>query len=127
MPTELLDLSVTAEDAGPTLARADNTYVKAAGLYSMRKEDVVQGTLEILSFNDKARLDDPKFRSEMVGQIGGATPEIARLGTDRVYFVRGIKQKISVWFRGRTLLILAVREDYDHPRDLLRAALELDL
>ena len=125
LPSSILDLSISSEDFSGTASKAANTYVKEAGLYSMRQGDLVQATLEVLKFNGQARLDDPKFRTEVIGQIGGATPQIAQLGSDRVYFVSGIKQKISVWYRGRTLLVLSVRDDYERPRDLVRAALGL--
>lgn len=127
VPEALLDLSVAPEDIRSTLARVEKSYVAEAGLFSMRRDDQVQATLQVLRFNSAANLDDPSFRAALVSQIGGATPEIGRVGSERVYFVRGVQQNLSVFYRDRYLLVLSVREDYEQPRNLLRAVLELGL
>ncbi len=127
VPTTLLDLTVAPEDIRSTLVRVERSYVAEAGLFSMRRDDQVQATLQVLRFNPSADFDDPSFRGALVSQIGGATPQIGRLGSERVYFVRGIQQNLSVFFRDKYLVVLSVRDEYEQPRNLLRTVLELEL
>lgn len=123
IPTSLGGLDVSHEDVRPTLAKATNTYLSAAGLFSMRRTDVVQATLEVARFNARARVDDPKFRAGILNGLGGATPTPVEVGSATVFLTRGNKQRVFVWFRSRSMMVLSVRDDYDQPRSLLRAAL----
>lgn len=125
VPSELLGLTATEEDVSQNLASTGRTYVDGAALYSLRSEDVVQATIQVLRFNEDAKIEDPDFRGSLVAQIGGATPDVGRLGKDRVYFVRGVKQRLSLWFRDDHLFVLSTRDEYDKPRTLLRSALEI--
>jgi hypothetical protein len=61
----------------------------------------------------------------VVNQIGSSTPRRALLGSTSVYLTTGTQQRIAVWFKGRYFFILAIREDYRHPRTLLREAVEI--
>jgi hypothetical protein len=99
--------------------------VDSVGLYSFREGDLLQATLQVSRFNSKADVRSAKFRQTLLSQIGGSLPKRVTMGEDTVYLTSGTKQIIAVWFRGRNLLVLAVREDYAQPRALLRAALEL--
>jgi hypothetical protein len=127
LPPDILDLTVTPEDISSSLARVERTYVSQAGFFSMRRDDQVQATVQVLRFNKEARLDQAGFRDTLVGNIGGATPQIGRLGDKQVYFIRGIQQNLSVFFEGQSLVVLSVRDEYEQPRNLLRAVLELPL
>jgi hypothetical protein len=123
VPAQLLDLDVAPEDVSATLGRTTRTYVSNASLYSMRKDDLVHATLQVLRFNRVADAGDPKFRALLVSQLGGTATDQANVGEDTVHFTRGIRQRISVWYRDDHMLVLSVRDDYDKPRSLLRAAL----
>jgi hypothetical protein len=123
IPTSILDLNVVQEDIRPTLAKSSNTYVGAAGLFSMRRDNVIQATLEVARLTPKANAESPKFREVLAEQIGGSKPQTARIGTDLVYFTSATKQRLFVWFRDRSFYVLSVRSDYTQPRDLLRAVL----
>ena len=57
--------------------------------------------------------------------MGGVVPKKVHLGHDVVYLTAGNQQRISVWFRGRYLFVLATRDDFDQPRTLLRQALDI--
>ncbi|MGH9040257.1 MAG: hypothetical protein ACRDZ3_08500, partial [Acidimicrobiia bacterium] len=61
----------------------------------------------------------------VVNQIGSARPRTFRLGKRTVYLTTGTKQSIAVWFKGPHMFVLASRSDYDQPRSLLRAVLEI--
>ena len=123
VPATLNDLAVSHENIRATLVKGQDTYLSAAGLFSMRRNDVVQATLEVARFNGRARLGDPRFRAAILNDLGGGTPAPVSVGTDTVYLTRGNKQRVYAWFRTQTLMVLSVRDDYDLPRALLRATL----
>ncbi len=125
IPSELLGLPVTQEEQAATLARAERSYVGAVGLYSLRRDDLLQATLQVSEFNENANVSDPKFRGSLLGQIGGSKPKAVRMGKDTVYLTTGTRQRISIWFRDRYLFILSTRDEYTQPRTLLREALEI--
>lgn len=124
VPATALGLAVTREYIRPTLVKAVNTYVAAAGLYSMRRNDVVEATLQISEFNSRADEASAKFRRALVALIGGSTPEGVRVGNRTVYLTTGSKQQIYVWFAGHRFYVLLVRSDYETPRGLLRSVME---
>lgn len=126
LPGELLGLKVTREDVAPAVTGAQRSYMDAVGLYSMRREDLVQATLQVSRFNPKADDEDPGFRSALVNQIGGSRPQPIEVGDDTVYLIAGTKQTLSVFFRDNYLLVLAVRDDFDRPRTLLREVLNME-
>jgi hypothetical protein len=130
LPAVVGGLAVKPEDDVDTLNRAGRTYVDRVSLFSLRQadgtqKDLVQATLQISHFNKAARVDSAKFRSAIVSQLGGATPSAIRIGNDTVFLTKGLRQSVSVWFRGKYLFILSTREDFDRPRALLRSALEV--
>lgn len=126
VPTEVLDLKVGREDMSSTLQNAKRAYIDGVGLYGFRKDELLQATLQVSKLNDKADYREPSFRAAIVNQIGGSVPRLVRVGRENVWLTRGTKQSLSIWFRDEYLLVLAVREDYDKPRTLLREALQLD-
>lgn len=125
LPSELLGLTVQAEDISGTIASEQQTYVDATTLYSLRSDDLLQATLQVSRFNADADVESSKFRNSLLNQIGGSRPRPVRLGKETVYLTSGTKQQLSIWFRGEHLLILATREDYPMPKSLLRRALEV--
>lgn len=126
VPGDIRGLKVTREDMSTTLEGVTRSYTDAIGLYSFRRDDLLQATLQITRFNDEADWKNPRFRSSVVSQIGGSVPQRIRVGDDTVYLTRGTKQSLSIWFRGQHLLVLAVREEFLEPRALLRDVLELE-
>ncbi len=125
LPTEILGLAVQKEDVAGSVAKVNSTFIDALGLWSLRSDDLVQATLQVSRFSDGARYDKADFRQSVVNQIGSARPRTFRLGSRTVYLTTGTKQSIAVWFKGAYLFVLASRSDYDEPRTLLRAALEI--
>ncbi len=134
LPQELLGLEVRREDVAGTVAKVDATYLAGLGLWSLRKVpepgsaggDLVQATLQVSRFNAAARPESAEFRQTVVNQVGSSKPKAFRLGRRTVYLTTGTKQAIAVWFRGDHMFILATRADFDRPRTLLRAALEVE-
>jgi hypothetical protein len=48
------------------------------------------------------------------------------MGDHQVYLTTGRRQSVAVWWKGRHLFILSSREEFETPRSLLRAALEIE-
>lgn len=127
IPGELLGLQTKQEDISGALASTKRAYLEGVGLYSFRREELLQATLQVSRFNDDADFESAKFRRSVVGQVGGSVPKRVRVGDETVYLTTGTKQTLAMWYRGRNLLVLAVREDYEQPRTLLREALRIQL
>jgi hypothetical protein len=122
----VLGLKVGQEDVAKTVHRFERSYADRISLYSFRRDDsLLQATLQVSRFRDPKRLADSRFRSSLVTQIGEVKPESLRVGRTAVQVTRGNKQKLYVWVSGRYVLVLAIRDDYTQPRDLLRQAVEL--
>lgn len=124
-PAELLGLTVVREDQAATIAKAERSYIDGVALFSLREGPLLQATLQISRFNDSADYRSSGFRQSLLSQIGGSRPKPVRMGEKTVYLTSGTKQRISVWFEGRHLLILSTREEFAQPRTLLREALEI--
>ena len=127
LPSEILGLTVQREDMSEALQGARLSYVDEVGLYSLRRDDLLQATIQVSRFNDNANAEDAGFRRTLLSQVGGSVPKQITVGDDTVYLTTGTKQTIAVFFRGRTMVVLAIREDYDQPRTLTREALELEV
>lgn len=126
VPTDLLGLRVAPEDVKGAIDPARRSQVDALRMYSIRDGDLLAATLQVSRLRDQARLQRPAFRSLVVAQIGSSVPHVAKLGSTTVYLTTGTKQRISVWFRGRYFFVLAVRDDFRHPRALLRRAVAIE-
>jgi hypothetical protein len=124
-PSELQGLQVVREDQSETISRAERSYIDGVALFSLREGPLLQATLQVSRFNKDADYTSPGFRQSLLSQIGGSRPKAVRMGDKTVYLTSGTKQRISIWFEGRNLLILSTREEYPHPRSLLRQALEI--
>jgi hypothetical protein len=126
VPSELLGLKASQEDMTPSLEGSTGSYVDGVGLWAYRTpDDLLQATLQISRFTEDSRYREASFRLAVVDRIGGSRPRSIRLGDDTVYLTTGSKQQLAVWFRGPYLLVLSTRDDFDHPRTLLREALEI--
>jgi hypothetical protein len=124
VPT-LNGLTASRENVRKALGSVQRSYVDATSLYSFRTGDVLQATLQVSRFSKEATTDKASFHTQVVGKIGSTVPQAFKVGTDTVYLTTGKRQNIAVWFRDRYLFVLAVREEYDQPRTLLRQALEI--
>lgn len=124
-PDQILDLRTQSEDVKKLVSTLSDLYVSEIAIYSLRRDDVVQATLQISRFNSKARPGKPAFRRAMVAQIGGSEGTPTMLGKETVFITQGTQKQVAVWFRGRTVFILTTRDDYDMPRALLREALRV--
>lgn len=127
LPSEILGLTVQREDMSETLQGARLSYVDEVGLYSLRRDDLLQATIQVSRFNDNADAESAKFRRALLSQVGGSVPKQVVIGDETVYLTTGTKQTIAVFFRGRTMVVIAIRDDFNQPRTLMREALDLEV
>jgi outer membrane PBP1 activator LpoA protein len=125
LPSTVLDLEVHQEDVKNTVAQAKNTYLEAASIFSLRRGNLVMATLQVSRLSDKFKATKTRQKAALADKIGGARSQPFRLGPDTVYLTKGIRQRISVWFRDKYLFVLSSRDDYDQQRGLLRQVLEI--
>ena len=127
MPPKLSGLNVRHEDVEVELKQVRRSYAQAAGLWSLRRaDDRVQATLEIVRFFDEPRYSSAAFRRTIVNQIGSSRPVETRMGDRAVYRTTGTKQTVALWFSGRHMLLLSIRDDLRTPRALIRRAIEVE-
>lgn len=127
LPAQIQGLTVRVEDLSKQLALAEDTYVQSAGVFSLRKDDLVFATLQVTRFTDDFDYRDPVKRTSLANRLGGSRAEVLRLGDDTVFLTQGQRQRLALWFRGAYLYVLSTRRDYGTPRSLLRSALEVDV
>ena len=127
LPEQVLGLSVDQEELPSGIGDVRASYLEAVSLYSMRREDQLQATLQVGRFRDTVDFDDGAFRRGLLTQIGSSRPQSVRLGDSTVYMTTGLEQRLAIWFSGRHMLILGTRQEFDRPRTLLREMLELEV
>lgn len=127
IPAELMGLQVQNEDVSKTLSEIKRSWADGVALYSFRREELVQATLQINRFNENADYDDAGFRRRILQQIGGTAPRQVQVGDEDVFVTQSTKQTLAIWFEGEHLFVLSIRQDFEKPRSLLRAALELQV
>ncbi|HUQ39455.1 MAG TPA: hypothetical protein VM030_04825 [Acidimicrobiales bacterium] len=124
---DVLGLSVSQEKLTDTVVGTKRTYLDAIGLYSLRKGDLLQATLQVSRFKTDAKYAKSKFRQSILQQIGTTVPRPFRMAGRTVYLTTGKRQNVAVWFTGRYAYVLSTRQEYEAPRALLRRALEIKL
>jgi hypothetical protein len=125
VPPTVLGLTVGKEDVSKALAGSQRNYVDAVSVYSFRKGDLLQATLQVSRFIDEARYTSADFRQSLLTRLGGAEAQPVRLGGDNVYLTSGNRQRLAAWFRDRYMFVLTIREDFDRPRTLMREVLQV--
>jgi len=129
LPGQILGLDVAKESVEKVLAGARRPYIKAVGLYSFRKEELLQATLQVSQFTPDADFESDGFRRTVAQQIVGTSSELPafRMGDRTVYLGGNVKQSIAVWFDGSLMMVLAERAEFEQPRALLRDLIGRDL
>jgi len=129
LPASMAGLRVDAEDIEETVKGGKRqSYLESAGLYSFRTDDdLLQATLQVSRFDEKARFTDNDFRQSVLLQIGSTVPRSFRMSDQTVYLSTGRRQNVVIWFKGEYLFVLSTREEFGRPRSLLREAIDLEL
>lgn len=129
LPPTLMGLTVQAEDIDKLVKGTRRPYIDEMGLFSFRKEDLLQATLQVSRFSDDADSETEGFRRTVAGQIVGTGAELPefRMGTRTIFLGGNARQTISVWFDGPYMMVLAARSDFEEPRGLLRSLVDLGI
>lgn len=125
MPPELLGLKVQSEEISDALEVVRPSYVAEAALYSLRTpDDLVQATLQVSRFRDEERFQTTRFRRTIINQLGATPPIATRMGDKTLWRTSGSKLALAVWFEGKFMYLVSIRDDFDRPRTLMRTLLE---
>jgi hypothetical protein len=125
VPSDVLGLNTAQEDVSKALATGRRSFVGTTSVYSFRKGDLLQATLQVSRFLDGADWQSQKFKDTLVAGIGGVKATLVRVGDRDVYLTAANQQRIAIWFRGPYMFIVATREDFGEPRALVRKLLEI--
>jgi hypothetical protein len=125
MPAELLGMKVEAEKAAELVRSDEEPFIEDIGLFSLRRDDLLQATIQISRFTAEARLHDRQFRDTLANQVSTGNAEVLRMDDTIVYMSAGETQSLAVWFKDRSMFILATRTEFKQPRALLRKVLEI--
>lgn len=124
VPAELLGLKLGPENVIDTVKAHEDSYVEALGMFSLRRGELLQATLQVSRFTESAHAERSSFRRSIIQQIGSTEPQQYRMGSQTVFQTTGKQQRISVWFKGRSMFILTTSVNYSTPRSLLREAIK---
>jgi hypothetical protein len=95
-------------------------------MYSFRKDNLLEATMQVSQFLDGADWTSEKFRNTLIAGVGGVAATTVRVGSQTVHLTAANQQRIAVWFKGPYVFIVATREDFGQPRALVRKLVELD-
>lgn len=125
VPASLLGLNLAPEPSiVDNVKETSDSYVEAVGMFSMRKGEILQATLQVSRFTEESKSERSSFRRSIIQQIGSTIPQEYRMGDQPLFLTTGKQQKIAVWFKDRHMYILTTRADYPTPRTLLREAIK---
>ena len=128
LPSEVVGLKVAQEPVEKALESFRPSYVAGAALYSFRSNDdkeLIQATLQIARFRDEPRNRSNAFRQSILTQFGSTRPRTTRMGDVVVYRTTQTKQTVAIWFDDLDWYMLAIRDEFDRPRTLMRETLEV--
>jgi hypothetical protein len=126
VPAAVLGLQTSQEDVSKALAGGQRSYVQTTSVYSFRKDNLLEATLQVSRFLDSAQWKSAKFQNTLVAGVGGVQATQVRVGNDIVFLTAANQQRIAVWFKGPYVFIVATREDFGQPRALVRKLLEIN-
>jgi hypothetical protein len=125
LPPEVLGLKVQQEEIANALDEVRPSYVAEAALYSLRTpDDLLQASLQVSRFKDEKRYQTSEFRRTIITQLGASPPRATRMGDRVVWRTSGSNLALAVWFEGKFMYLLSIRDDFDRPRSLIRTLLE---
>lgn len=127
LPAQILGLRIEAEEIQAELDQVDRPYVDSVAVFSLREDELLRASLQVARFNRAARPGDSSFRSSIVGTIGGSQPQVFRMEDVDLYTTTASDQLVFTWFEGNGLFVLAVQEEFEFPRTLVRRFVERDL
>jgi hypothetical protein len=115
-------LDVKTEDVSATVRQFRNSYADRVSVYSMREKGLLQATLQVSRFSDPKQLAKSSFKRGLIDDLAAGTrAQPIRVGNTDVQVARGTGQRLFVWFAGRDVFVLSIRDAYRARYALLRA------
>lgn len=129
LPDELVGLTVAREDIKKQLRNIERPYLDTLGLFSFRRDELLQATLQVSEFAEDARWRSGEFRRSIARQIAGSGASLPqfRIGGRTVFMTGDSRQITAVWFDQRLMMVLVTRTDFTQPRALLRELITIDI
>ena len=127
LPQQIAGLRVVREDIESSLKGIDRPYVDTVAVFSLREDELLRASLQVSRFNAAASPEDPKFTDSIVATIGGSSPERFRVSDKDVFATSASDQVVFTWFDGDGMFVLAVQQEFEFPRTLLRRVLNSEL
>jgi hypothetical protein len=123
-PPTVNGLKVTRENVASVHSKRKQ-YLTHIELFSLRRGKQLEATLQVGTFERSAPVRSLTFQRGVAGQVGATVPVEQRIAGTTVFVTQAKKLAVAVWFRGSQLYVLSIRTDYDTPKSLIRAVLEL--
>lgn len=114
VPDRLGELDVVLEkDATKELGAVstERTYVDEGWVYGLRLADELKAIYQVIRLTADARPQDLEFRRDVLGQIGGTLERPERIDSTLVYEGSSGEQRMFMWFEGRYLQVLIIRDE----------------
>lgn len=127
LPQQIAGLRVVREDIKAKLKGIDRPYVDTVAVFSLREDELLRASLQVNRFNAAADPKDRKFTDSIVATIGGSAPEKFRVSDKDVFATSASDQVVFTWFDDDGMFVLAVQQDFEFPRTLLRRVLTSEL
>jgi hypothetical protein len=127
LPATLAGLAVHAEDVQASLKTSSRTYADGIALFSLRKDGLIQATMQVTHLRTDARLGDSGFERGVAQLVGSGSGTPIRVGERQVYGSTANTGSQNVWFAGRYLFVLTIRKTYVKPREVIEAATAVSL
>jgi hypothetical protein len=127
LPEQIVGLRVVPEDVKSELKGIERPFVDTVAVFSLREDDLLRASLQVSRFNSAARPEDPEFTRSIAGTIGGSSPLEFRVGGKDVFATAASDQVVFTWFEGEGMFVLAVQQDFEFPRSLLRRLLDSEV
>lgn len=127
LPATLDGLAVTEEKSPTGVSSDTGSYASSLGFFSLRKNKLVEATLEVVKLGRAADASSNSFQQSLVNQINGGVPVALTLAGRQVYEASGTGVGLTSWFDGRYFFVLTIRSTYPTPRALIEAALAVNV
>lgn len=127
IPKQLNGMPLTHESVKAALRQVNfsRAAVDKLDMYSVRLSgNLLAATLEVAHFKAGNDVGSLAFQQDVARQIGSTTAQGLEVSGQFVFLTTARGIDIAIWFRGSNVLILVIRTDYAHPKDLLRSAVE---
>ena len=126
VPSSLNGLTTTRANVTGAVKQAGQAqYLDSVELYTLRSGKLLQATLQVGHLSDQSRFASLNAQRGTASLMGSTVPLVLRVSGSPVYLTSSRRLSIMVWFRHGYMYVLAVRDTYNEPKTLLRAALSV--